>query len=421
MDKFTMSRKENKQIPVFEKLVRGEISQKAAAKMLGITDRQVRNKWKQYRAKGAEGLVHRGRGRASSLKWDKTEKEYAMSLLKGDFKGFGPTFAAEKLEELHSITISKETLRKAMIAGGIWSCKKRKPVYRSRRPRKLNFGQMTQIDGSPHDWFEGRAPRCTLLVFIDDATSKIVWLRFAKSESTESLMRAAKDFIRAYGRPVSIYVDYGSVFSVNTNNPERDKITQFERSMKELGVEVKHARSPQAKGRVERVNRTLQDRLIKEMRLAGISSIDEANRFIQEKYLSVHNKKFAVDPELEQDLHRTADGFDLDNIFCRKEERVLQNDFIISYKKRLLQLHKDQKTIVRPKNTITVHESLDGAISLHIRETKLYFSEVSVRPIKPSPRKKAPRTPRLWKPAPDHPWRHYGAETQSTNNRKDTN
>ncbi len=410
MEKFTMSRKESQQIPVFEKLLKQEISQKAAARMIKMSDRQVRNKLKRYKENGAEGLVHKSRGRKNPSRWDEVQKEFVMDLLRSEFKGFGPTFTAEKLEKLYQISISKETLRKEMIKASIWICKKRKPVYRSRRPRKLNFGEMIQIDGSPHDWFEGRAPKATLIVLIDDATSRVVWMHFAKSESTESLMRATRNYMESYGRPVSIYVDYGSVFSVNTNNPDRDKLTQYERSMNELFVKVKHARSPQAKGRVERVNKTLQDRLIKEMRLANINSIDKANLFIQQKYLVEHNKKFTVKPELEQDMHRSIDGFDLDNIFCYKEKRIMQNDFVINYKTKLLQLHKEQRTIIRPKDTIVVHESLKGELSLYIRKTKLCFNKILVRTAKPFKRKKPPRTPLLWKPADNHPWRNNSVE-----------
>ncbi len=410
MEKFTMSRKESQQVPIFEKLLRRELSQEAASKMLRITDRQVRNRLKSYKTNGAAGLIHKNRGRESLLKWDYKEREFSMELLRTDFKGFGPTFASEKLKNMYDISVSKETLRKEMLKDGIWIAKRKRTVYRSRRPRKLNFGKMIQVDGSPHDWFEGRAPKATLLVFIDDATSKIVWLHFANSESTRSLMKSTRDYVSTCGRPISIYVDYGSVFSVNTNNPNRDKLTQYERAMQELSIDVIHARSPQAKGRVERVNRTLQDRLIKEMRLEKISSIDEANSFIQEKYLNVHNAKFSVNPKLEQNLHRSIDDIDLSNVFCYKEKRVLQNDFVVSYKTKLLQLHKEQKTILRPKNLIVIHESLGGGLSLYIRATQLCFNEILIRPTKLITKSKSSSFPSFWKPAANHPWRNYKAK-----------
>ncbi len=223
-------------------------------------------------------------------------------------------------------------------------------------------------------------------------------------------MKSTRDYVSTCGRPISIYVDYGSVFSVNTNNPNRDKLTQYERAMQELSIDVIHARSPQAKGRVERVNRTLQDRLIKEMQLSNISSIDEANLFIQEKYLNIHNAKFSVNPKLEQDLHRSIGDINLNNVFCYKEQRILQNDFVVSYKTKLLQLHKEQKTILRPKNKIIIHESLDGDLSLYIRTTQLYFNAILIRPTKSIKKANSPSFPSFWKPAANHPWRNYNAK-----------
>jgi len=260
--------------------------------------------------------------------------------------------------------------------------------------------------------YKGRAPKCTLVVFIDDATSKVVWLHFAKGESTESLMTATRRYLETHGRPLSIYVDFGGVFSVNTNNPERDKLTQFGRAMKELDIKVKYAHSPQAKGRVERANGILQDRLVKEMRLAKINSIEDANSFVQEKYLPEHNEKFSVRPELQQDLHRSIDGFDLDRILCYKNKRILQKDFVVSYENRLLQLQKEQKTIIRPKDEIVVHETLDGKISLHLRKVQLFFSEISVRPTKSSNHKPKATSPVFRKPPDNHPWKIHPARKQ---------
>jgi len=188
---------------------------------------------------------------------------------------------------------------------------------------------MIQLDGSPHDWFEGRGQTCTLLVFIDDTTSKIVWLEFCKSESYEEVMTATWNYFKHYGILGSFYVDYGSVFSVNLNNPERDEITQFERAMKELNIDVIHANSPQAKGRVARSNKTHQDRLVKELRLANICTIESANKFLQDFYIKQHNLKFAIQPADTTDVHRSIKDVDLGNILCIKEERILTNDFTI--------------------------------------------------------------------------------------------
>jgi hypothetical protein len=242
---------------------------------------------------------------------------------------------------------------------------------------------MVQLDGSPHDWFEGRGPRCTLLVFIDDATSQLLWLEFAPSESTEAVVTATKNYTQAHGKPHAIYVDYGSVFSVNTNNAEREKKTQWERMMQELSIEVIHAHSPQAKGRVERSNSTLQDRLLKELRLASISSIDEANRFIREShYIALHNARFAVTPAQPGNAHRPTGTYDFETIFCFKDERILANDYTITFNKIILQLDKKQPTIIRPKNVISVRTHLNGSIDLFLRNNKLFYKEIVAKPPK---------------------------------------
>ncbi len=382
MGNIIMSLKEKEQVMVFEQLKRKEISQVVTAQILKMSPRHVRRKLSRYLQEDIAGLVHKNRGRPSNRVWDKEVRDFAVNLFRGDFQGFGPTYGAEKLEELYNIKISKETLRKELIREGLWKAGKKRVTYRKQRERKLCFGIMIQLDGSPHDWFEGRGPKCTLLVFIDDATSKLVWLEFAPSESFDAIMNATLKYFKKHGRPVSFYVDYGSVFSVNTNNPDREKITQFERAMKELGVEVIHARSPQAKGRVERVNRTLQDRLTKDMRLASISTIDAANAFVQDDYISRHNELFAEEAAQAGNAHRPVVGLDLHNIFCIKEMRVLQNDFTLSYKNRQLQLKKHQRAVIGPKEHIIVHEHLDGNISLWIRGIGLAFEELKQRPLR---------------------------------------
>jgi len=404
MEKIIMSRREMEQVKVFESLKRAEISQAAAAALLKITARQVRNKLKRFKAKGPEGLIHKSRGRESKKRWASKEKAYALELLRSDWLGFGPTFAAEKLEELHKIKISPETLRKAMIEGGLWTAKAKRPKHRKRRDRRSLRGVMVQLDGSDHDWFEGRAQKCTLLVFIDDATSELLWLEFVKSESLKGCFTAMQNYLTCHGRPGSFYVDFGKVWRVNLNNPEHEKLTQFERAMKELDIEMIHAYSPQAKGRVERSNGTLQDRLIKEMRLASISTMDEANIFARDVYISRHNKKFAVEPHQEGDSHRSLEGFNLKKILCRKSLRILQNDFIIAYNTRLFQLTEHQKAVIRPKEAITVREGILGEIALSVRGIDLDFIEILNRPIKqkeekiygPPKRRPVPEASKNW-------------------------
>lgn len=375
-----MSVKEMEQVHIFEKLIRKEISQKSAAERLNLSDRQVRNKVKQYKIAGAKSLIHKNRGKVSRVKWDTEQEKFAIQLLKTDWEGFGPTFAAEKLKDIYKIETNKETLRQAMIKANLWTAKPNKPKHRSRRERKPSFGMMIQLDGSPHDWFEGRSPECTLLVFIDDATSLIVHLEFVKGESVEAVMQATRKYIEKYGKPGAFYVDYGGVFSVNLNNAERDKKTQFERALRELNIGIIHASSPQAKGRVERSNKTHQDRLIKEMRIAKISNIVDANIFLENKYRLPHNRKFAIAPAEPTDLHiPVSKDINLDNIFCLKDERILTNDFTIVYKKRQIQLGKYQSTILRPKDRILVKEHFNGSITLSIRKTELDFNYIDAR------------------------------------------
>jgi hypothetical protein len=383
MEHITMSKKEREQLVVFEKIKRGEVRRWEAALQLEVSERWVRKKYKRYLANGANGLTHLSRNKVSPKRWNERDKELAIELLRSDWYNFGPTFAAEKLKELKEIVVSKETLRKAMIGAGVWQAKKQRTKYRQRRVRRPIIGVMTQLDGSPHDWFEGRGPKCTLLVFIDDATSQLLWLEFVPSESMEAVVAATKNYIKLHGRPQSFYVDFGSVFSVNTNNAERDKITQWERMMRELGIQVIHAHSPQAKGRVERANQTLQDRLPKEFRIANVNSIDGANQFLRESgYLATHNERFAVTPAQLGNVHKPTVALDLEAIFCFKDERKLANDYTIMFKKRIFQLDKKQTILLRPKSVITVRTHLDGCIDLFISKTQLEYKEIVAKPAK---------------------------------------
>ncbi len=379
MYNLAITSKEMRQEKILKKLEKKEINQAQASKILKITKRQVRNKLKRYINDGVSGLIHKNRGRTSTRKWDPTKEKLAIDLLKSEWKGFGPKFASEKLNELHEVKISAETLRKAMIKAHVWFPKKKRADARKRRERKAVFGIMIQLNGSPHAWFENRGPKCTLLVFIDDATSKIVWLEFVKSESVKDVMTAARHYFEKYGLPVSFYVDHGSVFSVNLNNKDRLLLSQFERAMKELGIEVIHAHSPQAKGRVERANKTLQDRLIKDMRLANISTMEQGSQFVQNGYIEKHNAQFAVEARKHGNAHRELENYDLDKILCIKDNRKIQNDFVVSYKNRLLQLTKQKRAYIRPKEVVTVYEQFDNTIMLGIRGYDLAFKEIKER------------------------------------------
>ena len=378
-----MNEKERKQAKVFEQISQTLITRREAAQRLNLSVRWVKKKYKRYCKNGDIGLVHKSRGRSSPNQWSSQQKGLLISLLHGEWHGFGPTFATEKLDELHGIKTNKETVRQVMIEASLWQPKASKIKHRRRRERRPVKGMMVQLDGSPHDWFEGRGSKCTLLVFIDDATSQILWLEFADSESVEALMKATKNYAERCGIPQSFYTDHGSVFHVNLNNKEGDKKTQWEKACHRLDIEAIHAHSPQAKGRVERSNQTMQDRLIKEMRLAGINSIQAANNYIRtSNFLTKHNAKFAVPAQQQGDAHLPADLYDLNDVFTIREMRVLANDFTIQYDKKLYQLAANQRTIIRPKNRITVKTHLSGDLTLWIRNIQLSFEPIAARPSK---------------------------------------
>ena len=331
--------------------------------------------------------------------------ETALGLVVEKYPDFGPTFAAEKLFEVHGLKVNHETLRLKMIEAGLWKPKKQKVRHRQWRDRKDCLGELVQLDGSDHNWFEGRGPRCDLLAFIDDATSQILQLEFAP-ESTLGVMRATKNYLDKHGRPVSFYTDRGGVYKVNQYNPDHDKLTQYERALQELDIKPIHARSPQAKGRVERLFGTLQDRLVKELRLRAISTIEEANQFIKEEYLAKHNLKYAVIPKSSTNLHRSIKDYNINNILCLKEERTLTNDFTVRYESQWFQLEKKQNTIITPKDIITVSTLLTGETKLSVRQTSLSFHEID----KPIVRVKTERLIKDRKPSIpsfNHPWRQY--------------
>ncbi len=406
MEVLMMSRKALDQMSVFEKLKVKEMKQKEASLVLGLSERQVREKLRLYRAQGPPSLIHGLRGKVSNNNLSSELREKALNLVREKYSDFGPTFAAEKLQEIDHITINHESLRQDMIKDGLWHPRRRKVKYREWRERKACLGELVQLDGSDHDWFEGRAPKCDLLAFIDDATSNILQLEFA-AESTRGVMSSTKKYLEKHGRPVGFYTDRGSVYKVNQNNPEHDKLTQFERALGELNIEPIHARSPQAKGRVERLFGTLQDRLVKEMRLRGISTIEEANRFIEDEYLPKHNQKYAVAPKSNTNLHRSVENYDIANILCIKEERILTNDFTLRYENQWFQLEKNQKTLIFSKDKITVITQLTGEVQLMIRNTKIYFHQIKKPAVKEKVRTDIQENRKPWVPPVDHPWRKY--------------
>jgi transposase len=284
MDLLTMSTKELSRVEVMGRLQEKRMTQKEAAKILGVSERQVKRLWKRYREKGASGLVSRRRGRPSNNRMTAETEQAAVDWLHSRYADFGPTLACEKLVEKHGLKLSVGSVRKIMIEEGLWKPKKAcKVVAHQMRERRACFGELVQVDGSPHDWFEGRAAECTLLVFIDDATGKLGQLLFVESESFFSYCRATEGYLTRHGKPGAFYSDKHGVFRVNQPSAgPSDALTQFGRAMQELDIQIICANTPQAKGRVERANQTLQDRLPKELRLRGISDWQAGNAFLPE-------------------------------------------------------------------------------------------------------------------------------------------
>lgn len=276
-----MSERELNRIEILSQVSQGRMSAVAAANVLGLSRRQVHRLLKRLETEGAASIRHKARGRPSNRRIDPGLRDFAVSLVREQFADFGPTLAAEKLEELHGLKVSRETLRKWMVEDGLWQSRKQRRTFHQPRLRRECFGELVQIDGSDHRWFEDRAPSCTLLVFIDDATSTLMQLRFVKSESTFSYFEALEGYLADHGRPVAFYSDKHTVFRVAQQGAKSGHgMTQFGRAMNELNIEILCANSSQAKGRVERANRTLQDRLVKELRLASISDMEAGNAFL---------------------------------------------------------------------------------------------------------------------------------------------
>lgn len=368
-----------------DNLVAKRIKQKHAARQLSISIRQVQRMVKRYKREGVAGLVHQSRGRVGNRAMAQEKKEHVIALIKKQYADFGPTLAAEKLEERDGIKISEEKIRLLMITEGLWKAKKRKEkTIHTYRDRRSCVGELIQLDGSPHAWFEGRAPKCTLAAFIDDATSKIMDGMFVDYEGTFTLFAATEHYLKTYGKPISIYVDRHSTFTVNrqaTIDEElRDQkpLTQYGRAMEELGIELILARSPQAKGRVERLFETLQDRLVKDLRLAGISNKEEGTRYFREVYIPKHNAKFAVLPKDAKDLHRILSSTDdLARIFSVQTKRIVSKVLVIQYKNTRYQLNvTGASNYLLQGATIIVEESRTGEVTFRHKDKVIAYTVI---------------------------------------------
>jgi transposase len=410
-----MSAKELSRLEVMQRLSEKRMSQKEAGRILDLSTRQIKRLLCAYRQQGATGLVSKHRGRKANNRLAAEVKRKALNLLKTKYQGFGPTLAHEKLIEKEKLQLSDESVRQLMITEGLWKARKaKKVVIHQLRERRACFGELVQIDGSPHDWFEGRAEPCVLLVFIDDATGKLVQLLFVESESFFSYCQAAESYFRQFGKPVAFYSDKHGIFRVNMpSTGSRTDLTQFGRAMQQLDVDIICANSPQAKGRVERVIQTLQDRLPKELRLQGISDRMAGNAYLPE-FLADFNRRFAVEPRSSVDAHRPLTAKDnLAHILTWQETRSLSKNLTLQFQKVVYQIQTDRPSYALRNAQVTVCVNAQEEITIlyngktlpysiyhqQAKQAEIVSTKQLNQVLQP---KRLPPTP-----APDHPWRTY--------------
>lgn len=431
MEPLLMSAKERARLELFGRVSAGDLTLVKASELLGLSYRQTKRSWSRFQDEGAGSLVHGLRGRSSNRRPAEDLKPRALELYVSQYSDYGPTLAAECLREEDGLEVGVETLRRWLISAGLWSRRRQRKQHRRRRVRKEQFGELVQLDGSHHDWFEGRrlaqlpaslreqayAGWAVLMVMIDDATGR-VFARFFENESLSSAWSTFRGWVQRQGIPRALYVDRHSIYR-SDKAPTAEQLlageeppTQFGRSMQELDVRLIKARSPQAKGRVERMNGTLQDRLVKALRRAGISDLEAANRFLEEEFLGPFNERFVVPASSSGDLHRAlVASQDLDLIFSVQEERVVQNDWTVRWQNRFLQLSSSTAAQVQPGDSVTVCEQADGQLRLLRGESELSWSPTSGAA--GEQRQRASKRPaeigssQGQRPSAEHPWRRF--------------
>lgn len=411
-DRVIMSVKELRRVHVIRQTMEQKLTQVEAGILLGLTTRHIRRLIKRVAQAGEQGLAHRGRGKPSNRRIPDKVKVMMLTLYEKRYGDFGPTLAAEKLAERHGLTLSDETLRRWLRARGVVHFTRRKRPHRAWRERKPHVGELVQLDGSHHDWFEGRGPRCVLMAYIDDASSR-VFARFYEYEGTIPAMDSFHRYIRQYGIPLAVYADKHTTYqspappTVDEQLAGGTPTSQFGRALGELGVALIPAHSPQAKGRVERLFKTFQDRVIKEMRLADSSTLDAANQFLT-GYLPIYNQRFAIQPAQAADLHRPRPTQrELNRILCLKTTRCLRRDWTVAHHGHLYQV----RTNVRATH-VMVEERVDGTMRITHHGRPLTYHAIPARPerVAETPKAQVPRRP--VKPTLTHPWRKRLLPTQ---------
>ena len=410
----TMTEKELFKLGIINKLIEKTITIGQAREQIGLSVRQIKRLKRKVIKGKADGIIHGLRGKESHRKTPQIILDKASRLLKESYADFKPTFAAEKLK-LHKISLSKERVRRLMSDLNLWKPRKRKEngEYRSWRPRKEWFGSLEQFDGSYHRWFENRGEECCLLTSIDDAMGTITRAEFGYSESVKEVSAFWRGYVIAHGKPQSIYLDKFSTYKINHKSAadNHELMTQFQRMMQEIDINPITAHSPEAKGRIERLFQTLQDRLVKELRLAGISTISKANVFLKETFIPAFNAQFGVAAAKEGDLHRPlseAEKTDLDAIFSVQRMRKVGNDFTIRFENQWIQLEKVQPCTVCRGDSVLIEKRLDDTLHIRLKKKYLAFKVLPERPPKLTERVTAlvPKKKREpWKPSINHPWK----------------
>lgn len=412
-----MTTVERLRLTVIEENIAGTITNSIAAIRLNLTVRQVQRLKKRFREKGHDALIHGARGRPGLRKTNINLENNIVEIIRDKYLDFGPLLASEKLKNIHGIKLSDETIRQIMIRNNLWISKKRKRgQYFAWRERRASYGELEQFDGSYHDWFEGRnsdIPEACLLTSIDDSTGKITYAKFGYNESVETVFSFWQEYIDINGIPGEIYLDKFSTYKINhkeaTDNQEL--MTQFARAAKELGINLITAHTPQAKGRIERLFQTLQDRLIKEMRLAKINTINEANMFLTNIFIPWFNTRYAVISKSDKNYHRQVDiatGRKLKSIFAKHYIRNINNDFTVQYKTKFYQLKEIQPATVFKTDKVLIEERLDNTMKIKYKNHYLNFCQLPERPLKVKSTPVILTTHKLnWIPPKDHPWRRF--------------
>lgn len=408
-----MSLKERERLKLFERVKRDELSVKEAAEICGLSYRQTRRLYKRYREGGDRGLVHRGRGRLSNRAHPAAFKATVLARYQERYPDFGPTLAAEKLA-LDGQAVDHETLRGWLIKAGLWQRRRKRKGHRSWRERRAHFGELVQLDGSHHKWFEERGPKCCLMNMVDDAQGTTLSL-LAEEETSFAAMELLWRWIERYGIPQSLYTDKKNVYVIDEKTRARaadsgeEVWTHFGWACKQLGIEIITAHSPEAKGRVERNHGLYQDRLVKELRLAGSNTIVAANEFLATGFCEQLNRKFAVAPRSPVDYHRSAKGYDLASIFCLEEERTISRDWVVRFQNQFYQLQPPRKALAA-KGRVRVQRYLNGELHFRYGQQELRYTLLPERPqplSKPKKTRQRRDGVRPYVPPRDHPWHRF--------------